>query len=215
MSTFLGKSVPHTTPRLRQLKKTSRRGIFLLLLPFMAFGALYTVFPHKTSNQGERAVGPAVSRSFNSVSSTGTTTIILADTPAPCDFSSMLYDSKNIKGDIFPFIPDSLRSGTCAPEYWDRTVFIYFILKILAILNWFAGAAAIILTVYAGLLYISGYAREENVKKAKTLLIGTYVGLIIVYMARLLVFGAVDIFSGKSAEDAVKNPPAPFVIPNQ
>lgn len=123
---------------------------------------------------------------------------------------------------LFPIIPDGLRgvnrSGVdvtkdkdpavaaswCSQPFWTIAVAYWFIYKTLAFLNWAAVAIAILLSLYAGVLYITGFAKEDNVKKAKTILIGAYAGLAIVFLAKVLVFGAVNVISGV---DPTKVPP--------
>lgn len=102
---------------------------------------------------------------------------------------------------VFPFIPSQLREGNCAPPQWNMYVFQYFINKLLIFANWLAGALAVILTVYAGVLYIAGVAKEDNAKKAKTMVVTAYVGFIIVLLARLIVGSWIQLGSGSTTED--------------
>jgi hypothetical protein len=124
--------------------------------------------------------------------------------------------SKNLV--LFPFIPDGISgydtngkqittmspdeaNKVCSQPFWGREVAYWFIYKALAILNWIATALAILLTLYAAVLYITGYASENNVKKAKSILTGAYIGLAIVFLAKVLVFAAVNIVSGQDPVD--------------
>jgi hypothetical protein len=119
---------------------------------------------------------------------------------------------------LFPFVPDGIsgwdangnrvetltadqRNAVCQPGFWTREVFYWFGYKVLAILNWLAMAAAIILTIYGGLLYISSYANEANAKKAKGIIVGAFIGLAIIFLAKVLVYGAVNIISGQDPSD--------------
>lgn len=128
---------------------------------------------------------------------------------------------------LFPIIPDGIRgidldginvtTGTyangmklkdgvktppsnswCSQGFWTRDVVYWFIYKGLAFLNWAAVAVGIILVLYGSLLYMTGFASEENVKKAKGIIIGTFVGLAIVLLAKVIVYGAVNAISGKN-----------------
>jgi hypothetical protein len=124
---------------------------------------------------------------------------------------------------LFPIIPDGLRGITpkgvdvtldpntinnwCTQPFWTIEVFYWFVYKGLAILNWLAIAAAIILTLYAGVLYMTGFANEANVKKAKSILAAAYIGLAIVFMAKIIVYAGVNAVSGTNAE----NLPVPIV----
>jgi hypothetical protein len=120
---------------------------------------------------------------------------------------------------LFPLIPDGIRgvnrdgvdvtapgneakaTEQCSRPFWNRQVFFWFIYKALAILNWFALALTILLTMYAAFLYITGFANENNVKTAKGILTSAYVGLAIVFLAKILVFGAVSAVSGQAANN--------------
>lgn len=162
--------------------------------------------------------------------------LVRAATTNPCDapFSTgattqanagdLWYQAKTIE----PIIPEEFRgytSGTtkvyvdpttnpdyatrvCTPAYWNMTQVKYFIFKAIHILNWVALALAIILIVYSGVLYISGFAVEANVKKAKSTVIATLTGLVIVFAARYIIDGAFILFSDDSANKAVRNPAA-------
>lgn len=87
---------------------------------------------------------------------------------------------------------------SCTPAYWNTLIFEFFLFKATMILNWLAGALFIILVVYAGILYISGFAVEANVKKAKSLVITAITGFLIVYAARYIIYGAGLLFSPDS-----------------
>jgi hypothetical protein len=100
--------------------------------------------------------------------------------------------------DIFPLFPAELRNfkdaDGCVPALWDRDVMGVLIFKTLGLLNYIAGAAAVLATIYAGILYLTSYASEANAKKAKTILISTYVGFFIVLGARLIVQESFQLF---------------------
>ncbi len=113
----------------------------------------------------------------------------------------------NVSNDVvlFPLIPDGIRGvkrdGTtdlekqCSQGFWTRDVAYWFVYKGLAILNWLATALAILLTIYGGVLYMTGFANEANVKKAKGIITGAYIGLAIVFLAKILVYGSVTLVS--------------------
>ena len=91
----------------------------------------------------------------------------------------------------------------CTPAFWNLRVFLVIMYKMLGLLNWTAGALAILLTVYAGLLYISGFASEANTKTAKKIVITAYTGLIIVLSARLIVNFAVRQVTNQNVDAAI------------
>jgi len=106
-------------------------------------------------------------------------------------------------GDIFPLLDPhifSLDLSGCNPTNWNLNVFWVLGYKVLFLLNWLADVLAVLLTIYAGLLYISGFANEGNVKKAKALLITCYVGLAIVFGARMILLGFADIFTNQTVD---------------
>jgi hypothetical protein len=203
---FLGKKIPHQPTGFAKRKRAfSMRGGILMAVPFVAFSIFLSYQPQYTNNPNTaaRAVGPAVIRTLGAQPPTTTAADTSADSCAKV-ISSQLTHGKGIpNGDkIFPVIPEVLKTGGCTPALWDRSVGVYLLNKGLIILNWLAATLAVLLTLYAGLLYISGFAKEENVKKAKTLLIGVYAGLAIVILARVIVSSTVDIFSTSSSQNA-------------
>lgn len=127
---------------------------------------------------------------------------VTATTVNPCD----QYVSTLFHGDILPLFPTQITGGEyteggktvtskCKPSSWNRMIVAGLIWKSLAILNWFAGAVAVIFTILGGVYYLSGYSGENNVKKAKTIIGATYVGFAIVLLARLIVQGTFLLFS--------------------
>jgi len=143
--------------------------------------------------------------------STGTTNSPSPDPTAVCSPAivySAFFNADNQLNSIFPVIPNGVRGlnaagdpdpTVCSPPYWGREIIYFFIFKALAILNWFAEALAIIMTLYAGILYMTGFYNEGNAKTAKTMLIGIYSGLAIVFLARTIVYSGINL--------AVKNDP--------
>jgi|GEM_PF-6288412 len=127
-------------------------------------------------------------------------------TPPPVGSCDNSHVKDGLNGAIFPLIPDAIvdygfydspqtdNNGGCVPSLWNMTIFGMLIYKVLALLNYLAGALAILATLYAGILYLTGAMSEANVKKAKTALIGTYVGFFIVLGARLIVQSSFQLF---------------------
>jgi hypothetical protein len=114
----------------------------------------------------------------------------------PEGISGWTKDGKNIKD----MASTEEQNKVCSQGFWTREVFYWFVYKALAILNWFATAVAILLTIYGGILYISGFANEANAKKAKGIIIGAYVGLAIVFLAKIMVYGAINLVSNENPE---------------
>lgn len=123
-------------------------------------------------------------------------------TPNPCDkYADNLYNSG-----VLPLFPSYITGGEdttehgpgiskCSASMWNRVIFVALVYKSLALVNWIAGALAVILTILSGVYYVSGFASENNVKKAKTILGATYAGFAIVLCARLIVQGSFLLFS--------------------
>jgi hypothetical protein len=121
---------------------------------------------------------------------------------------------KDLNFDIFPLLPHYLNeppattttpptttTGTtpspsgCYPALWGLDVLRLLSYKVLSLLNWLAFVIAILTTVYSGLLYIGGFANEGNIKKAKSLILTVYVGLAIVLLARVILYGTIKSIS--------------------
>ncbi len=154
-----------------------------------------------TTQSGTKATTPATTTQVD-----GTTYC------SPAKVKPVFFDANNNLISIFPIIPNGVRgldsSGNlsptvCSPAYWGRDVLYFFVYKGLAVLNWFAEALAIILTLYAGILYMTGFYNEGNVKTAKTMLIGVYTGLAIVLLAKTIVYSGINL--------AVKNDPSTVI----
>lgn len=221
--TFLGKIIPtHATPRVQRRAKPA--WFALLVLPVMAAGGLLTLQSSQLSPEsGPRTTGGALSRSIAAGEEAAEKTRVLraeggAAVNNPCTKEAVSKAFKRQSDGtyakdivLFPIIPDGIRGvkedGTtdietvCSQGFWTRDVLYWFGYKILAILNWFATALAILLTMYAGILYISGFANEGNLKTAKGILIGTFMGLGLVFLAKVIVYSAVNVVSN---EDPLK-----------
>ena len=123
-----------------------------------------------------------------------------ADKPNPCDSAAV---RTAMLGNIFPIVHPLLRNFKaysdnpttgCVPALWTRNVLILFIYKALALLNYLAGALAILSFIYAGILYMSSFASEGMLKTAKGAVVGTCIGLAIVTSARFIVGGSFQLF---------------------
>ncbi|CAN5136657.1 hypothetical protein BH11PAT4_BH11PAT4_1890 [soil metagenome] len=185
--TFIGKAIPkpHT---LKQGPGKPRFGSSWMLLfsaPVLLFLGLSLTTPLTTTGSAQTE-----SNALRQVRVFGT-----ASQPASCDTVA----TSDIR--LFPIIPDSFRDPDgCNPQGWNRRIFAFLAYKVLAIANYLAGAIAIIATVYGGILYLGGFAGEENVKRAKSIIIGAYVGFAIVLLARLVVQGSFYFFGDGSTD---------------
>lgn len=129
---------------------------------------------------------------------------LAATATGSCDPTVNTQISDVLNGAIFPLIPDAIvdygfyngtdTNGGCVPALWNSNIIGMLVYKTLGLLNYIAGAGAILATLYAGILYLTGYMSEANVKKAKTVLIGTYVGFFIILGARLIVESSFQLF---------------------
>ena len=139
----------------------------------------------------------------------------------PCAYSK-IRNTFNMNT-IFPLLPTSINPpqptpnpttnlipqqdpNKCSPVYWNADVMWVLAYKALALLNYVAYALAVILTIYAGLMYLSGFANEANAKKGKTILIATYVGLALVMLSRLIVYGTYQVLTNKAADPNTVDP---------
>lgn len=95
--------------------------------------------------------------------------------------------------DIFPLIPKACEKAELGTEH----VFI-LVYKAFVLLSWTAEVAAIILLVYAGILYISAAADESKAGTAKKIVTGVIVGLIIILLARWILFYVVQTVGSSS-----------------
>ena len=229
-------------PARKLRKKQSTAWGTLLVLPVVACGALLAL--QKTSLQptvSERSTGAALARTFASTSTPPPTTAATpTPVPNPCDtyldapppngVRSAFMSSNGTITNIFPIIPDavntlpqtvydpttgnSITTTYCSPPFWTRQVMYLFVYKGLAILNWLAEALAIIITLYAGILYMTAVYSEGNAKTAKAWLIGAYGGLAIVFLAKTLVFSAISVAVQDNPYTAIQSaPPIPGLTP--
>lgn len=191
--TFLGK----TTPTPHQLGATQRKPKFgsswmlLFSAPVLLFLGLSLTTPLANGNQqGTTNQSSDVLRQVRVFGAASTTV-------KSCDE----IDLKNVK--LFPLIPDAIRNtaeGGCNPQSWNRRIFVFLAYKLLGVLNYLAGAIAIIATIFGGILYLTGFASEANIKKAKSVIVGAYIGFAIVLLARLLVQGSFYLFGDGSTD---------------
>lgn len=114
--------------------------------------------------------------------------------------------------DIFPILPLSVLTGkdakghetNCSPPYWNIDVFRVLLYKGFGLLNYVIEVTAIVMTIYAGILYLSGFANEKNVATAKTVLIATYTGLALSLSATLILKTTIGVFSDKKTSDVIQ-----------
>lgn len=180
--TLLGKTAPKSTIPSSPPKTGYAFSIAAILLVMTGSSYLFVTSQAPVYNQ------PSTSTN-SEVRTLGVATVHASSTTPtdPCG------DATKSPGIVFPLVPDALLpKGACPPTQWNLTVIRYFAEKSLVFLNWFAAAVAILLTVWAGLLYMAGFLNEANTKTAKTVLTNTYIGLIIVMLARLIVFGRIQ-----------------------
>ena len=114
---------------------------------------------------------------------------------------------------MFPFIPPAINSSDdtgCSPAFWTVQIIGALIYKAIRLINWAALAISGLAIVYSGFMYILGFANEANVKKAKSIIIATFVGLIIVTSAKWIVYGTILIFNGSKSVPSSTN----ILIPN-
>ena len=96
--------------------------------------------------------------------------------------------------DILPLISSSCTSKADL-DTGDAFILVY---KAFVLLSWTAEVAAILLLVYAGILYITAAADESKAGTAKKIVTGVIVGLIIILLARWILFYVVNTVGGSS-----------------
>jgi len=173
----------------------------------------------------EVAIKAPSSSTTGTTGTTGTTTTNPTPTPITADPSLTTCDvtpghplheafyptsDHNMHGtklSLFPLIPPEILNPTgCGPSLWTLPIFDILIFKFLGILNWLIFTFALGFTIYAGVLYVSGFANEGNVKRARTILITTYVGLIIALSARLIMGAVVATVADNNVNSALNSP---------
>lgn len=184
--TFLGKTTPqpHVLPRRTPRPRFGSSWTLLFSAPVLLFLGLSLSVP--------ASLTPATQDSTLTVLRQ---VRVFAGDPEPKPKTCDEVDFNEMK--LFPIIPDEIRSDKtegCNPQSWNRRVFVFLTYKLLAMLNYFAGAVAIIATIYGGILYLTGFSGDATVKRAKSVIIGAYVGFAIVLLARLLVQGSFYLF---------------------
>ena len=176
---FLGKKAPlsKTLEPARPLKKPSYIAALTFVLAPLFFGTALLTFTG--------AIHQPASLSRNA-------------STACKDAAGSINDTQ-----IFPLIPDSLvaynATDGCVPALWDRYVAKVLVEKALALLNYVAGALAVLATIFAGVMYLTSYASEANAKKAKAVLVGTYIGFFITLGARMIVNDSFYLFGDSNA----------------
>ncbi len=122
---------------------------------------------------------------------------------------------------LFPIVPDGLRGfltydgGTvspvasaqersklifeggkvCTPPQWTLPVAWYFLQKAFIGITWLATVATTLFLLYAGVLYLTGFANEKNVEQAKKLITASLTGLILVLLGQLAVGAVIRLLS--------------------
>jgi hypothetical protein len=128
-----------------------------------------------------------------------------------CDLGNADIAAEFNSQKIFPILPkvilDPYTVPGCSPPFWNLGIMVVLVWKVVGLLNWIAGVLAVILTVYAGLLYIGGFANESYVGTAKKILMAAYSGLAIVVFARLILYAPVQFLSaaGTTTNDSFKS----------
>ena len=211
--TFLGMPIPkmQPPPALKKRKTTTREWAVLALFSFVLVGCMQL-------NQ-EPLVGQRVfsepTQSIRILSSTSSKVPVAAPLPSAavpatvtqCDVSKPpLSVTFNVKT-IFPLLPLSIlgEHDICSPPYWNLDVIKIFIYKAMALLNYLILVAAIILTIYAGIMYLTGFQNEGNIKKAKGILGATYVGLIISLSATLILRTTISIAASSESQHVIND----------
>lgn len=208
---FLGKNIPE--PKLPNVKLAGtklKRLRWLWLFPLLlsiAWPVQALVKNYVFSNSQQAAVQSA----YNN----GESTRVLAVIANPCDSNLINPLINNMK--IFPLVPSELVSNNaneCSPPYWNLLVVLYFAYKALRLVNGIAYIMAVTFTVIAGLYYIAGFANEANIKKGKSILLATYIGLIIVLSARLILYGTYQVITGRPVNPNNISSPAVTLPPD-
>ena len=207
MSSFLGKKTPELPAEPPLVRMT--RGVAWLPLLSLAFflGAIIslasTLQPASPKTSSAANTTPTLTKTIILAQVNNTSGTVAANNVNPCDTlvsappSNPPDPNRFSPATIFPLVSRSiLDPNGCNPSFWNLTIMVIFLYKILGLLNWTAVSLAVIFIVYGGLLYISGFASEANVKKAKGVIITTCVGLIITLSARLIL-GSTQLIVGE------------------
>lgn len=184
--TFIGRNIPepHKLPTQKRRTRFGSSWTLLFSAPVLLFLGLSLSVPASMTPATESNTLP-IQRQVR----------VFGAPPLTCD----QVDFKAMK--LFPIIPDEIRNSDlngCNPQTWNRRVFVFLTYKLLAMLNYLAGAVAVIATIYGGILYLTGFTGEANIKRAKSVIVGAYVGFAIVLIARLLVQGSFYLFGDNS-----------------
>ena len=226
MSELLGKKIFPTppTPKYQLTKLIQRVGLAYSLLAVVG-GALLLSQPKL-----QTAASNTVQSDFSSLRTLGDFNSTLADgkapvsgvgttiiaTASPCAFTDASNNPTALKKEfntsaIFPILPSAILTSkdkagvdtNCSPPYWNLDIFRVLLYKGFGLLNYVIEITAVIMTIYAGILYLSGFANEKNVATAKTLLIATYTGLIISLSATLILRTTIGIFADSGTSNAI------------
>jgi hypothetical protein len=106
---------------------------------------------------------------------------------------------------LFPIIPASLieydKPTGCIPALWERRVVNIFLLRGITTLSWLATATAIILSLYAGVLYLLDTSQPDNAKKAIKILKAVYTGLLVLLLSRFIISQTITTFGSFNPPD--------------
>jgi hypothetical protein len=159
--------------------------------------------PDSAGNAADRALLTAIATAIDSSETTAKTSTQIKTDQKHCDLSSEGSELRKAFSPttIFPLVPKEILSedlAGCSPPYWTREVMIIFAYKVLGLLNWAAATTAVFSTIYAGILYLTGFYKEDNAKKARAILTATLTGFIIVLSARLIL-GSSQLITGDTS----------------
>jgi hypothetical protein len=224
-STFLGKTTPsrRKAEDFTPTPTVPTPWLLLLVGPLLvAFSILYFLFMDE-KNPTIVVPNPVTQSETRSLGSISQKVAVTKDTTKPttanpnsgttiqsCKITVFKNATKNSDGStppkyldagkVFPIIPAELRGSTadCPSSQWNLDIVRYFAYKAITLANWLGIALTIMFTTYAGLLYITGFAKPGNVDTAKKILIATYSGLVILILARVILYGTMQTISGSS-----------------
>jgi hypothetical protein len=231
MTGFLGKSFPSERrpeagpSRLDQMTRVLGVGYLMALL---LGGSTFAMT--RLDTPAPKSVVPPPTEVVSFADFAGTTTLASATAPIAGTSSASTYcdivaNPSNASDpssrlhvafeptNIFPILPSAILTGVdnsgnatnCTPPYWNFDIIRVLMYKVLALLNYGIEVAAIIFTLYAGILYLTGFRAEKNIETAKKLLIATYTGMIISLSATLLLRSAVSAFADPNSAQYIQS----------
>ena len=126
----------------------------------------------------------------------GDTTAGVVSAPVPL-IAPLPYTNSFFNDSVVTSTNVAVPEPECSPAYWNKNILTLIAWKALSLMYWIASVLAVIITIYAGLLFISGFASEENTKTAKKLLVACYTGVVIIILGRIILYGVIQPFLGK------------------